>query len=201
MSFARAGLLFGFGAVVGSGLDALHTHSGTTVYAAPWVFLMSVWTPLIFGLAGVSVGLSYPLAERLTGRRPGRRLSWAEAGAGFAVFAGLYAMSGYLPVGNGAKLAVLLVGAGALFAWLARTWLALVLAVATAVVGPLVEAALVHAGFFAYRAPDMLGVAMWLPALYLSGSIAFGAVGQKVISARAHVRAGSASATLHGSTR
>jgi len=181
LSYARAALLFGFGAVVGSGLDALHTNSGTTVYASPWVFAMSVWTPLIFGLAGLSVGLSYPLAERLTGRRPGRPLSWVEVGAGFAAFAGLYATSGYLPASNAAKLVVLLVGAAVLFAWLARTALALAMAVLTAVIGPLVEAALVHTGFFVYREADVLGVAMWLPALYASGSIAFGAVGQKVM--------------------
>jgi hypothetical protein len=181
LSLARAALLFGFGAVVGSGLDALHTHSGTTLYASPWVFAMSVWTPLLFGLAGLSVGLSYPLAERLTGRRPGRRLSWLEVSAGFATFAVLYALSGYLPVSNGSKLLVLLAGAAVLFVWLARTAVALALAVLTAIIGPLVEAAFVHAGLFGYRAPDVLGVAMWLPALYASGSIAFGAVGQKVM--------------------
>jgi hypothetical protein len=180
-SFARGGLLFGFGAVVGSGLDALHTHSGSIVYARPWVFAMSAWTPLIFGLAGLSVGLSYPLAQRLTGRRPGRRLSWGEVCAGFAAFAGLYAMSGYLPASNAVKLVVLVTGAAALFVWLARTGVALGLAVGTAVIGPLVEAALVHAGLFGYREPDVLGVAMWLPALYACGSIAFGAVGQKVM--------------------
>jgi hypothetical protein len=187
-SFARGVLLFGFGAVVGSGLDALHTHSGTTVYARPWVFAMSAWTPLIFGLAGLSVGLSYPLAERVTGRRPGRRLSWGEVGAGFAAFTGLYAMSGYLPVSNAAKLVVLLVGAAGLFVWLARTGLALAMAVLTAVIGPLVEAALVHAGLFGYREPDVLGVAMWLPALYACGSLAFGAVGEKAMGGRARAK-------------
>jgi len=182
MKGVRALLLFGFGAVVGSGLDALHTHSGTTSYAHPWLFEMSAWTPLIFGLAGLSVGLSYPLAERVTGRRPGRRLSWLEVSGGFAVFALLYAMSGYLPTSNAWKLVLLLAGAGVLFMWLARTALALVLAALTALIGPLVEASLVHAGFFVYRDPDVLGFAMWLPALYLSGSIAFGAVGYKVVS-------------------
>jgi hypothetical protein len=180
-SYARAVILFGFGAVVGSALDALHTHSGTTVYARPWFFAMSVWTPLIFGLAGLAVGLSYPLAERLTGRRPGRRLSWVEACAGFATFAGLYATSGYLAVSNAAKLVVLAAGAAVLFVWLARTTMALVMALLTALIGPLVESALVHAGLFVYREPDVLGFAMWLPALYASGSIAFGAVGQKVM--------------------
>jgi hypothetical protein len=170
-----------FSAVGGAGLDAFHTHSGTTVYARPWLFEMAIWTPPLFGAAGLLVGLSYPVAERLTGTRPGRQLSWGEALAGFAVFTGLYAMSGYLPVSHGARLVVLLAGAAGLFAWLARTWLAVALAVIAAVVGPLVEALLVHAGAFAYREPDMLGVALWLPALYACGSLAFGAVGAKVM--------------------
>jgi hypothetical protein len=174
-------LLFVFCAVVGSALDALHTHSGTTYYANEWWLEMSAWTPLLFGGAGVLVGLSYPIAERLTGRRPGRRLSWTEACVGFALFTLLYAASGYLPASNLVKLVVLSAGAAILFAWLARTWLALVLAALTALIGPLVESALVHAGFFFYRDPDVLGVAVWLPALYASGSVAFGSVGQKVI--------------------
>jgi hypothetical protein len=178
---ARVGFLFVFGAVVGSALDALHTHSGTTYYANEWWFEMSAWTPLLFGGAGVLVGLSYPVAERLTGLRPGRRLSWTEACTGFVLFTLLYAASGYLPASNLVKLVVLSAGAAILFAWLARTWLALVLAALTALIGPLVESALVHAGFFFYRDPDVLGVAVWLPALYASGSVAFGSVGQKAI--------------------
>jgi hypothetical protein len=157
-------VLLAFGAVAGTLLDALHTHSGTTVYANVWCFEMSAWTPLIFALAGLSVGLSYPLAERITGRRPGRVLSWAQAWTGFGLFAGLYAASGYLPASNVVKLVVL----------------TLVLAATTAIVGPLVEASLVRAGFFSYTQPDILGVAMWLPSLYAAGSVAFGGVGYKL---------------------
>jgi hypothetical protein len=187
LSIRRALLLFAFGAVAGSLLDALHTHSGTTVYAHVWFFRMSAWTPLIFALAGLSVGLSYPLAERLTGRRPGRALTWGEAWLGFALFAGLYGVSAYLPASNGVKLVLLTLGAAGLFAWLARSPLALLLALLTAIVGPLVEAALVGTGFFAYTDPDILGVAMWLPSLYAAGSVAFGGVGYKMmqVSARA----------------
>ena len=180
-----AAALFAFGAVAGSLLDALHTHSGTTVYARVWFFEMSAWTPLIFALAGLTVGLSYPMAERLTGRRPGRALTWAEAWIGFALFGGLYAVSAYLPASNEVKLVLLTLGAAGLFAWLARTSLALLLLVLTAVIGPLVEAALVHTGFFAYTRPDVLGVAMWLPSLYAAGSVAFGGVGYKVMQVSA----------------
>ncbi len=142
---------------------------------------MALWTPPLFGAAGLLVGLPYPVAERLTGKRPGRRVSWGEAMAGFAVFTGLYAMSGYLPVSHGARLVVLLAGAAGLFAWLARTWLAVVLAAMSAVVGPLVEALLVHVGAFAYREPDVLGVALWLPALYACGIARVRGGGAKVM--------------------
>jgi hypothetical protein len=181
MKAGRAFLLFGFGAVVGSGLDALHVHSGTTVYARPWVFEMSPWVPLIFGLVGLSVGVSYPLAERLTGLRADRRPSWSEVSLGFAFFAALYATSGYLPTSNLVRLVVVSLGAAGLYLWLARTKLALALAVVGAVIGPLTESALVHSGFFAYRYPDLLGVTMWLPALYVGGSVAFGTLGHKVM--------------------
>jgi hypothetical protein len=107
-------------------------------------------------------------------------LSWAQAWTGFGLFAGLYAASGYLPASNVVKLVVLTLGAAGLFAWLARTPLALVLAATTAIVGPLVEASLVRAGFFSYTQPDILGVAMWLPSLYAAGSVAFGGVGYKL---------------------
>ncbi len=40
-----------------------------------------------------------------------------------------------------------------------------------------------------YREPDLLGVAMWLPALYACGSLAFGAAGEKVMG---QARAGTA---------
>ena len=179
----RAALaVFAFGAVAGSLLDALHTHSGTTGYARVWFFQMSAWTPLIFGLAGLSVGLSYPVTERITGKNPGKALSWGQAWTGFAVFAGLYAVSAYLPASNPVKLVLLVAGAAALFFWLAGTRTALLLAITAAIVGPLVEAALVSTGFFWYTRPDVLGVAMWLPALYAAGSVAFGGVGYKMMA-------------------
>jgi hypothetical protein len=125
--------------------------------------------------------MAYPLAERLTGRRPGKHLTWTRAWTGFAIFAGLYATSAYLPASNVAKLVVLTMGAAGLILTLAPTPLALVLALLTAIIGPLVEAALVSTGFFAYTKPDVLGVAMWLPMLYAAGSVAFGGVGAKVM--------------------
>jgi hypothetical protein len=86
-------LLFAFGAVFGSALDAIHTHSGTTVYPEPWILQMAWWTPLLFGLAGVGVGATYPAYERLTGRTlPRPRPS--HAASAFVVFVLLWVVSG-----------------------------------------------------------------------------------------------------------
>jgi hypothetical protein len=178
---ARASLvLLLIGATVGTGLDALHTHSGTTAYAQEWLAKMSAWTPVVFAGVGLATGLAYPLAERLLGRTVRAEHSWAKVLAGFAFFAALYAASGYLPASNTVKLAALAAGGATLYVVLARTPVALLLAILTALIGSLVESALVHAGFFRYTNPDVAGIPVWLPALYVCGSVAFGAVGLRI---------------------
>jgi hypothetical protein len=64
-----------------------------------------------------------------------------------------------------------------LVAWLVRvaaglpSW-AVVVCLATAIVGPAFEASWSALGFFSYRHPDFFGVAEWLPALYLHTGVA-----------------------------
>jgi len=177
-----AALLFGVGATVGSLLDALHTHSGTTSYPRPVFMKMAWWTPGLFGFAGVATGLAYPIVERALGRAITREVSPRDAFLGFAGFAGLYAATGFLPASNRTKLAVVSVGALALGAVLAPTREAAVLAGIAAIVGPAIESFLVSREAFVHHQPDFLGVPMWLPALYVSGSIAFGTVGKWVVA-------------------
>lgn len=172
-------ILFAIGATAGSALDAIHTHSGTTVYTSPIraAFDMAWWTPPLFGFAGLSIGISYPLVKHLHGFEcapvhPVRRVAIA-----FVTFVGLYFVSGFLPASNPVKLAVLLAGALALGLTIARTKLAFALALLAAVVGPLVEITLVSQGAFLHLQPDFAGIPMWLPALYASGGFAFAAVG------------------------
>jgi hypothetical protein len=175
-------LLFLLGATVGSALDAIHTHSGTTVYTHIVGWQMAWWTPPLFGLAGLSTGTAYPLMERVT-KRQVPDTSWARALGGFALFAALYFASGYLPASNVVKLVVLLAGAAVLFATVARAPLALGVAVIAAIVGPVVEIVLVSQNQFRHLQPDVAGIPIWLPALYASGSIAFGVVGKKIATA------------------
>jgi hypothetical protein len=174
--------LFSIGATVGSALDALHTHSGVTTYPRPIFMKMAWWTPGIFGFAGLSTGLAYPVVERMTGKSITRDVTAADAAAGFAAFTGLYAITGFLPASSAVKLAIVGGGAALLLAKLAPTREAAALAVAAAVIGPAVEVLLVSRRAFEHNDPDFLGVPAWLPALYAAGSVAFGVVGKLVVA-------------------
>lgn len=178
-----AATLFAIGATVGSALDALHTHSGATVYPRPVFLEAAWWTPGIFGVAGLSTGLAYAVTERLVGKPITREgIGPAHAAAGFAAFAGLYALTGFLPASNAAKLALVAAGAAGLHLTLAPTREAAALAATAAVVGPAVEILLVSRGAFTHNGADVLGIPMWLPALYAAGSVAFGVVGKAIVA-------------------
>ncbi len=172
-------LLLGFGAVVGTGLDAFHTFSGTTAYTHPVVLSTAWWAPLLFASAYGFGGVLYARGfERLGGRRPVP--SPLTLGAGLGVFAAIYALSAWLP--PHAKLVV--VSACALGAFLAfdRTGAGLLLGLVSAFLGPLAEVLLIRAGMFRHLAPDVLGVPFWLPALYFSAGPTFGAFARAVVA-------------------
>src|SRR5215468_976332 len=103
------------GATVGTGLDAIHVHTGTTAYARPVLFGQAWWVPLLFASAGVAIGLGRPLVERMLGlQRPVP--SPAAVAGGMALFVVAYATSGL--VGGGPLLRSVLLAALFLVAWL-----------------------------------------------------------------------------------
>lgn len=169
-------LLLLAGATLGSLLDAIHTHTGTTRYAAPLFFLAAWWTPPLFAAAALAIGLQRPLFTRWSGRAapPPRGAIVALA---MTLFVVAYAASGLLPFGWAGKSAVL----GALFAvtfWLCdRTLLGLGLAALTAFGGWSVEATLMRNGLFFHKDTEILGVAGWIPWLYATAAVAVGALG------------------------
>lgn len=175
------------GATAVSFFDGFHTHSGTTRYAAPVLWQMAWWTPLLFG---ASVGLGGPVyamgVQRMGGGRPPP--PWRDLAIGFAGFGGLYFASGYLPASNGAKLAMLLAGAALLFGWLDRTRAGAIMALVTAVSGPLVEITLVHLGTFAHLQPDFAGIPMWLPGLYLCAGPTLGQIARRALGSDVSAR-------------
>src|SRR5258706_10867204 len=108
----------------------------------------------------------------LAGRPPPTSLFAALAGLGALVFA--YASSGLLQAWPWAALAAYVV------VWLAIVWRvhgearrSLVLhSLGTAAIGPLVEIVISSTGAFTYAHPDVAGVALWLPGIYLNAAAA-----------------------------
>ncbi len=172
-----------FGVVLGSLLDGLHTHSGATEYTHPWIWKMAVWVPPLFGGASLAIGTTHADFDRRVGRAP-RRFGWPSILLQIVLFSVTYWMSAYLPVSSATKLVLLLLAFAAIWAVFDRHWQGIVLAILTAIVGCGVEASLVAAGKFRYTQPDMLGVALWLPALYMNASVAVGNLGRKVLPGR-----------------
>lgn len=168
------------GATVGVALDAIHTHTGTTAYTTPWVLRMAWWVPPLFAGAGVAIGLGRPIATRLLGDAPVAPPAGRVALA-MALFVVAYALSGVLPLAN-ADVALVLVGVFALTWTLCdRSALGLGLAAAAAIGGTVVEATLVAAGAFRYATPDVGGVAVWLPALYVTAGVSVGLLGSRFV--------------------
>ena len=146
--------------------DHLHATHGVLTYAHPSVWNQAWWVlPLFFGaslaaLFGARVTRKMFRAAPLAPNDP--RLVAADGIA----FMTAYAMTSFTHDAANATLAVL-------FAfWIVRmlagapTWL-VVLSLANAVAGPLVEAAISSTGAFTYDHPDFVLVARWLPGIYL----------------------------------
>lgn len=172
------------GATLGTGLDAIHVHTGTTAYTHPALAGQAWWVPPLFASAGVLIGLARPVAERLLDQRTAAP-SWAAVAAGMLLFMSAYALSGLLdhwPRACAALLATLFVAG---WRWLDGSGLGLLLAALTAIGGTLVETALVGTGAFVYRAPSMGVVAVWLPALYCCAAVGVGALGKRLVDGRA----------------
>ncbi|WP_394834826.1 hypothetical protein LVJ94_50850 [Pendulispora rubella] len=171
-------LLFAIGAFVAPFGDHGHVASGTTQYfptSTPFIWDGPFWFPILVGLATAAN------AElRLHLPAPRATLTVGDGVAGIAAVMGLYALTALLrhqPL----VPSTLVVVALAVLAWHRfGDKPALVCAVATAVGGVAVEAALVAAGVFRY-ADDidiLLGVAPWLPALYFVFGIVSAQLGE-----------------------
>lgn len=207
----RAILLFVLGALLGPVGDYFHVASRTTIYpsrAFLWdvsLFGMPVWVPALFGVATIVIGLTHPALDRLFGApkgRPGAR-SWLGASSGLVIFLGLYAASAYLPLATGGWRDVAL-GLGALSIWAIwdGTWGGLVLGAMTAVAGCAVELGLVRGGVFGY-APEngnVLGIASWLPWLYLGASVTVGNIGRRLAAPKPSHAAGQTGQRPAGTT-
>ena len=171
--------LFVFGAALLTLLDLVHVHTHTLAYFHPLVFGSTWWVPIQFGVAASVGGLVYARAWDRLGL-PAALPSRKTLGLGIASFALMYLASGLLPASALTKLIVIVVGAVVIHRELVGSPRGLLLTLAGAVAGPVVEA--IHPGFH-YLDPDFLGVPVWLPALYACAAPAFGQLARVILSA------------------
>lgn len=181
MKLARIPALFLIGAVMLPVFDMFHTHSGSIAYAHPVFLGMAWWTPLLFGSSLGFGGALYAAGHRAMRGDPEIPQNGAIA-IGLVIFAGLYCASGYLLASNEGKLALLLVGFAALWWMLDRSWQGMALAVISALGGCTTEFFLTRAGAFQHLQPDVLGLPLWLPGLYLASAQPLGHFSRKVLS-------------------
>jgi hypothetical protein len=154
--------------------DHLHATHDVLVYPHVVFWDQAWWVPLLFAGASVAAVLGATPVRRLFGS-PAEPAPTARqiAGDGIA-FATAYAYTSFAPATSPNVTLALL------FAWwLARVvrgrpaWL-IVHSLLMAVAGTLFEAGWSALGFFHYLHPDFLGVARWLPGIYLHAGLLAG---------------------------
>jgi hypothetical protein len=157
--------------LIGAACDQFHVQSELLSYPDPWLWDQAAWVPLNFAvlLTGL-VAVTIPLA-RAAARRGVREPRAAGLAADLAWFVGAYAVSGLVAPDHPDALAIAYV-----VVWLPRVALrpdrALLVpyGIALAIAGCLVEAAEIQLGWFAYAEPDVIGIPLWLPGIYLHGA-------------------------------
>lgn len=171
---------FVVGACVGTTGDFVHVYTKTTGYPAngPFPFLpllpvlMPIWVPVEFGLAVVLMAVSHKLLSPLyTPRLAVNRTlaTWAPV-----LFTGLYAMTGLIQLGVGGWQDAWIAAAFILLWWFFdRTVWGIIFAIIIGLIGSSFEIFLTGVGGFFYypKNANFMGVASWLPWLYMSASI------------------------------
>lgn len=176
--------LFLLGALGGSAVDALHTHTGVSMYpghisphTTPWW-----WVVPELGLGAVAYGL---VRTRLW-PGPGPRTplprelplfftalmfgGWALCALGLPV---LLTCALLLP---GLIMSIVVIDGS----WAGTAW-----ALCAGLAGAGVEVMLCRAGLYAYRSPDVMGVPLWLPLVHSGLAVCAGSLTANWSNARA----------------
>ena len=157
--------LFAAGGIGLALCDQIHVQAGVLDYDTGGFFGQAWWVPLQFGLAAVAiVAGAAPFAR---GRAKPGTVAFLT---GTLWFVAAYAASGLFDA-HPYALAAAFVVTWALRVAFARQPSSLVaFSLLLAAAGTGAEAILSAAGTFAYTNPDLLGVPIWLPGLYLHGA-------------------------------
>jgi hypothetical protein len=168
------------GATLGPVLDYAHVVTGAIQYLPP-VRFVPWWVPLLYANAAIAIGLSHPIVDRVLRPNAPVVVTPSRLLAGFVGFCAVWFASGAIHLSSAAVAGILAPVSIALWWGLDRTWQGASQALATAVGGVLVEITLSRAGLFAHTHPDVLGVAWWLPWIYVAASVGVGNVGRWLV--------------------
>jgi hypothetical protein len=163
----RLAACFVLGAVIGTFLDGIHAYGDVLSYPDPAFGRWAFFVPIEFGLLAVLVGLLAPALERTVGGTPVFRLG--ERLRELAVFTSLYVATALVSGAWNYALALALVALAAARLAYAPTAGDVPYVLLAAVLGPIGEALLSALGAFDYSDPDVLGIPIWLPALWANG--------------------------------
>ena len=167
---ARLAICFCLGAVLGTLLDGIHVYGDVESYPDPLLGRWAWFVPLEFGLAGAFAGALIPALERLAGPPWPPHWPLRVRIAELCLIVAAYLSTVVLD----AAPVLLTTGLVALLA-IRLTFRPvpgdLLYALIGAAVGPAVEATISALGAFDYSDPDVLGIPMWLPALWALGGI------------------------------
>eukprot|EP00879_Flechtneria_rotunda_P019077 GHRR01020029.1.p1 GENE.GHRR01020029.1~~GHRR01020029.1.p1 ORF type:complete len:315 (+),score=64.10 GHRR01020029.1:533-1477(+) len=212
----QAVCMFASGAVLGPFCDGLHSQNDVLHYKNPsiqlnlvsgnfhWSFETCWWVPLLFGVAGLILGVSVPVLDRIAAGQwqhqgqpdcsatgPVPDPSWQTVLVSVSLFVTQYWLSGILEqptlgqnLGN-TSIPILdtILASYALLNWALfdRTKQGIGMAALTAVCGPAIEMFLISKiGLYHYSHPVVLGVPTWIPWVYYCGGPAVGNLGRRV---------------------
>ncbi len=170
LSPQRAVGLFVFGGLGGALMDQIHVQFGVLAYQVPAVFGQAIWVAPNFGLATLIMYLATVLWVRqaetaepapVDGRTIAREAGW---------FVAAYFASGLFQHATWALAAAyVLLFARRMIGRKDALWLTLH-AVGLGLGGSGFESVLSSTGVFWYEHPDVAGVPVWLPGVYLHGA-------------------------------
>ena len=157
--------LFAAGGIGLALCDQIHVQAGVLDYETGGFFGQAWWVPLQFGVAALAI---------VAGAAPFARGRAKPGAAAFLTgtlwFVAAYAASGLFDAHPYALAAAFVVTWALRVAFARQPAYLVASSLLLAAAGTGAEAILSAAGTFAYANPDLLGVPIWLPGLYLHGA-------------------------------
>jgi len=183
-------------APLGTFLDNQHGLFGVLNYAQcnmditvdnDWHVLKSAyWVPFLFSFAGLAMStIILTLDSILKTKSNERSPDWPSVLYCISLFSGQYYLSGALDyLGLVDPLIINIILSAIAFAGLYvfdKSTAGAILAVATAVAGPVVEILLINlTHIYSYTHADVLGICSWIPAVYFLGGPAVGNLARRI---------------------